>query len=343
MQTSEDSLSSAAAALQTAASTQADIRAADIGRHVDYLCRPELGGRLTGTAGELQATAYVAAYLEHLGFQPAGVDGGFFQPFEFVSGVRLGTENKLIDGQRGYTADRDWRPLSFSRQGAVEAAGVVFAGYGIVAPASEGQSEYDSYVHLDVQDKWVLVFRYLPQDISPERRQYLAGYSHDRYKAMMARERGARGIILVSGPRSQFKSQLIPLRMDGSLGSSTLAAISVADAVADQWLEAGQQNLAQLQQELDSGDMMMGFPLEGVQLSAQIDVAAITGQGRNVLARLPAASSALAELIVIGAHIDHLGEGTGSSLAKESELGAIHRGADDNASGVACVLRSPST
>src|SRR6056297_1459037 len=44
------------AALQTARSTSADISPADIGRHVDYLTRQELGGRLTGTPGEKRAT-----------------------------------------------------------------------------------------------------------------------------------------------------------------------------------------------------------------------------------------------------------------------------------------------
>ncbi len=38
-------------AKSNATSTSQDFSAADIGRHVDYLCRPELGGRLTGTPG----------------------------------------------------------------------------------------------------------------------------------------------------------------------------------------------------------------------------------------------------------------------------------------------------
>src|SRR5215213_2360789 len=41
--------------------------AADIGRHVKYLCRDELEGRFTGSRGERLATAYVAAYMERLG------------------------------------------------------------------------------------------------------------------------------------------------------------------------------------------------------------------------------------------------------------------------------------
>ena len=45
------------------------------------------------------------------------------------------------------------------------------------------------------------------------------------------------------------------------------------------------------------------------------------------------------DVIVIGAHIDHLGRGiSGSSLARDKEMGQIHHGADDNASGVAAML-----
>ncbi len=69
--------------------------AADIGRHVKYLCRDELEGRFTGSRGEQLATAYVAAYMEKLGLKPAGDDGGWFQPFEFTSGVALGPGNEL--------------------------------------------------------------------------------------------------------------------------------------------------------------------------------------------------------------------------------------------------------
>ena len=43
--------------------------------------------------------------------------------------------------------------------------------------------------------------------------------------------------------------------------------------------------------------------------------------------------------VVVGAHYDHLGRGRGgNSLARPDEKGAIHLGADDNASGTAAVL-----
>jgi len=326
---------------EAARATAADFTAADIGRHVDYLCRPELGGRLTGTPGEAKATAYVASYLEGLGLEPAGVDGSWYQSFPFTAGVTLGEANRLAWGETTWKLNEDWRPVSFSRQGEVASAPVVFAGYGIVAPEDEGQPGYDSYVHLDVEGKWVIVYRQMPMDVSPERRQHLARYSGLRYKAMAARDRGAVGLIVVSGPTSGIREPLVPLQMDGTLAGSSLAVISISDNVADSLLKAGksEESLEAMQKFLDRGELMMGFPLEGVALAATIDVQQIKKEGRNVLGWIRAGSQPSPHVVVVGAHIDHLGTGQGgSSLARDEERGGTHRGADDNASGVAGML-----
>jgi peptidase M28-like protein/PDZ domain-containing protein len=59
---------------------------------------------------------------------------------------------------------------------------------------------------------------------------------------------------------------------------------------------------------------------------------------RNVVAVLPGASPALrGEVVVIGAHYDHLGLGGFGALDPDS-TGRVHNGADDNASGTAAVL-----
>ena len=210
-----------AAGIAARKETDADFKPQDIMRHVDYLCRKELSGRLTGTVGEKQATAYVAAYLDSLGIKPAGDDGGWYQEFPFTSGVDLGPDNSLAAGRVTYELNEDWRPLSFSGTGGFPAAPVVFAGYGMHATASDEHEEYDSYVHLDVKDKWVVVLRYLPEEISQERRQHLSRASQLRFKASVARDRGARGLVIVSGPNARARNQLVPLRLDGMLAGSS--------------------------------------------------------------------------------------------------------------------------
>lgn len=354
-------------AMLNAKANDNDYKPSDVGRHVDYLCRPELGGRLTGTDGERLATAYVASYMSQLGLAPAGTDtfsslidkvkpatsqkvdvasldefGKYFYPFPYTAGVELTGSNKLVSGSKEWTLDQDWRPLAFSKSNEIEPTAVVFAGYGIVAPADGDQKEYDSYVHLDVENKWVMVLRQLPSDVSPERRQHLARYSSLRFKAMVARDRGAKGLIVVSGPKSGVRQQLVPLQNDGSLSGTSIAAISVSDALALEWFAKSEDKLEDLQAELDKGEMMMGFELPEVSVWASIQVQPIKRTGTNVLGILRASedpNQAAKSVIIVGAHIDHLGAGgNSSSLARDEERNGIHRGADDNASGVAAML-----
>ncbi|MDJ0971304.1 MAG: M28 family peptidase [Kiloniellales bacterium] len=322
--------------------TKAAIDAADLQGHVEILASEDFEGRLTGTAGERKATAYVAAAFESLGLAPASDDGSYFQPFDFTAAVKIASGNRLsLEGLEVQTAlDRDWRPLGLSANGKVEATEVVFAGYGIVAPAEAGQAAYDSYGALDVKDKWVLTLRYLPEDIDQDRRQQLYRYAELSYKAAVARRKGARGIIVASGPRSKVKAQLVPLSFEAAAAGAKLAAVSVTDGMAAALLATADKKLETLQRTLDSGETVEGFALPGVRVGAEIHLDPEIRQGRNVLARLPAGGEASAQpAIVIGAHVDHLGRGVeGKSLARPEEAGQVHPGADDNASGVAALL-----
>ena len=323
-----------------APSGRSDYAPADAVRHVEYLCRPQLQGRMTGTRGEKLATNYVAMFFELLGLEPEGDDESWFQEFGFTSGVSAGSDNRLAIGGKELNLDTDWRPLAFSKTGDIPEAEVVFAGYGIQAPAGDGFDEYDSFVHLDVKDKWVVCFRFMPEDLTPERRQYLARFSSLRFKAMRLRDLGARGLIFVSGPTSNVREQIIPLQFDGSLAGTSIPVLSVSDDIAAEWLKFAGKDLAAIQKKLDDGSPTMGFPIDGVALSANIDIQQEHRKGRNVLGRLQLGDEPAHEVIVVGAHVDHLGKGAGAnSLARDDESGAIHFGADDNASGVAAMLQ----
>lgn len=332
--------------------TAADINPADLRQHVTYLASDELEGRLTGTNGEKLATQYVADVFKGIGLQEYG-DEAWFEPFEFTAGVALGEGNTLtlIDNaltvDPKLTADRDWRPLSFSQLGEVKTAPIVFAGYGIETPdeatGSDGKKleAYSSYAHLDVKDKWVLVLRYLPEGMKKEQRDDLTRYASLRHKALVARQKGAKGLIIASGPNSKVVDQLVPMSFDASLATSGIAAISVTDALADKLLKPTGKTLKELQDKLDTGDLMGGFDCGKLMLSAKIDIRQEKKTGRNVLGVLPAKDKPdphVAPLIVC-AHIDHLGnKGGGNSRAKGDDLNKIHHGADDNASGVAGVI-----
>lgn len=320
--------------------TGAEIAEADLKQHITYLASDELGGRLTGTEGEKLATQYFADVAKQIGLAPFGDEGTYFDNFDFTAGVALGEGNKLALSGSELKVEQDWKPLSFSQNGEVKAAKIVFAGYGIETPESASIETYSSYAHLDVKDKWVFVFRYLPEGITQERRNELSRYSSLRYKALTARQKGARGIIVVSGPNSKVVQQLAPMTFDASLASSGIAAISVTDAVGDKLLVGTGKTLKELQDKLDTGDLMGGIDCKGT-LAANIVIQQEKKKGRNVLAVLPFGTEPDPHVapLIVGAHIDHLGSSGGSnSRAKGDEVNKIHHGADDNASGVGGVL-----
>lgn len=324
--------------------TTSEIREADIKIYLERLASPEMQGRATGTPGEKLATDYVAELFREMNLLPAGEKETFFQPFEFTAGVDLGSNNSLTalwEGQktRNYELHKDWRPLAFSGNGAMNSAELVFAGYGLSAPADEKHPAYDSYQGLDVKEKWVLIFRYIPENVSQEKRQHFQRFASLAYKAAAARSQGARGIVVVSGPNSKVKEQLVKLQFEGSPVSSSLGALSITDSLAEEWLSAEGKNLKALQDELDSGRVVAGLPIKKVRLEAQVDIKKVKQWGRNVVGRLSAGGPSLPGMVLLGAHLDHLGRGEGNnSLARPEEKGQIHFGADDNASGVAGLL-----
>lgn len=332
--------------------TQVEIAPEDLKLHVNYLASEPLGGRMTGTEGEILATEYMADVFKKNGLKPFGAKEGWYDPFEFTAGVDLGEGNKLtLKGKDGVVKElevnRDWRPLSFSEVGEVNLLEIVFAGYGIETPDGAKNSSgktmdvYSSYAHLDVKDKWVMVFRYLPDNVSQERRDELAPFSSLRHKALMARQKGAKGIMFVSGPNSKVNEQLVPLGFDASLSNSGIVALSITDKFASDLLKLAGKDLKALQDQLDKGDLMGGIHIPDQKLAATIKIKQEKKMGRNVLAVLPKDEEPDFHTppLIIGAHIDHLGMGGTSSSRASGKSGAkIHFGADDNASGVAGLL-----
>lgn len=310
--------------------------------HVRALASEEMGGRLTGTEGERKAAAYLVRELTRLGAAPLPGAEGFRLPFEFAAGSRdTGSSLELVTRQdrRRFAGEDRVRALSFSSNARVTAP-VVFAGYGLVVPESLGVA-YDSYAGLDVEGRIVAVLRYFPEDVPTQRRVTLARYAGLRYKALAARERGARALLVLTGPRSPHAGKTVPMTFDTAVAGSGIAAVSAGGDVAEAlFAGAASGSLEQIQARLDAGDPhAAGFELDGLELTIDARLARERREGINVVGRLPGREPASSALVMIGAHYDHLGHGShGSSLAREDERGSIHPGADDNASGVAAVL-----
>jgi hypothetical protein len=318
--------------------------------HVTTLASEQFDGRLVGSDGEKLAGEYLISELRRIGARPLPGRTDSRLPFEFTAGTRDGGSSLTLTSSssgvaRAFTtAGRDIQALSFSDNG--ETSGpLVFAGYGIVVPEAQNFG-YDSYAGLDVKDKIVLVLRYFPEDADPKTKGILVRYADLRYKAMAARQRGAKAILVVTGPRSPNAGEIIPMSFDTALAGSGIVAASISGAVGSaifQSLGDPARTLAASQESLDTANPhVAGFAIPDMSITIRTNVVRETRMGHNVVAFLPATAPTGGmnkPWIVLGAHYDHLGRGeNGSSLADKSDAGKVHYGADDNASGTAAVL-----
>jgi Tol biopolymer transport system component len=321
-----------------------EITTSDLQVEVNFLASDELQGRMTGSAGIKKAAEHIVDRFKSAGLKPFGANDNYFQQFDFTSGMELAAnQNRLevsIAGQtQTFEVEKDFMPLSFSANGEVEGE-VVFAGYGLNAPGKLGEG-YDSYAALDVKDKIVLVLRYVPEGVEMKRRQELNVYAGLRYKAMIAREHGAKALLVVTGPNSPNAGDVVPLSFDRSVANSGVVAASISGAVAETMFAAAQKNSKEVQSGLDQENPHFEgtFALPNVKVKITAGVERITKTDHNVIGLLPAsASDKVDEYVVIGAHYDHIGFGEIGSMARKGEEGQIHNGADDNASGTATVL-----
>jgi len=316
-----------------AATENAD--AARYREHVKALADVRMEGRGAGTRGLDRARQYLEREFKRLGLEPKGEGGSFRQPFLVTTGALLRADNRLsgvVNGaEQKLKLREDYIPLSFSAVGSVTAP-VVFAGYG----ASAEEFGYDDYTHLDVKDKIVLVLRREPPLFQEKSgRQGPTHHSHLITKAINARTRGAKAVILVNGALGKDEEDpLIHFEQAGPEDAGILM-VQVKNAVADRWLQTAGTSLAQLQKEMDEKSEPRSRSLpDSLRLSLSVDIERVRKQVNNVLAYLPGKT---AEYVVLGAHYDHLGRGGASSLAP-SQIGQVHPGADDNASGAAGLL-----
>ncbi|HEY6909258.1 MAG TPA: M20/M25/M40 family metallo-hydrolase, partial [Myxococcales bacterium] len=280
-------------------------------RDVAWLADPAREGRGLGSAGLDAAGAFIEQRFREIGTQPAGDGGGYRQVFDAPVSVRVDPATAvLIDGA---PAKGEVAVPGFSSSGEVEAPAVL-AGYGI---SDNGR---DDYAGLDVKGRIAVVRRFVPEsdprfaDKDPKQR-----FGDLRYKAWIARERGAKALLVVDWPEGQ-----------------TLPS---------------EARLPQAHPEMSEG----GIPVVVVQRAALKDAmprllsrqpvkvrmkVALTVEHKpvfNVVARIPAgAKDKLEGAVLVGAHYDHLGMGGRFSLAPDQR--AVHPGADDNASGVADVI-----
>jgi Tol biopolymer transport system component len=325
-----------------------DVASADrFAGHVKFLAADEREGRGIGTKGLREASDMVEKTFASLGAEPGMPNNAWRQTFDVTTEVKRGAGTTLeLDGKA--VAAEMFTPMPFSASKTITGA-IVPVGYGIV----DADLKIDDYKGKNVKGKIVLVHRFTPtiKDLGPTAQARLGDL---RFKALLARTRGAIGMVVYDRgqdePKKPDPKAKAPAPKDPAANDPLGHGGAPAPAPADE--EAPLPKLAtDGMADLISGGADAGIPiivikrdvakpLEKGAHKAKLTVALepVRTPTDNVVGVIRAGSpNKLPGVIVIGAHIDHLGMGGGSN-ALDPKVIAPHNGADDNASGVAALL-----
>ncbi|MCA1593550.1 MAG: M20/M25/M40 family metallo-hydrolase [Acidobacteria bacterium] len=342
--------------------------------HIAYLASDKLEGRRTGSGGANLAAEYIAREFARYGLRRSvGVDlpgmsrfeadspRRYMQEFPYVAAVELGKGNAMALTSNArpdmdtetliLRVGEDWMPLGFSANGRAESLPVAFAGYGIAA----SELNYDDYKSADVKDRIAVVFASTPDGDNPHGQ--FARYGDLRLRAAAARGAGARALVLIAEEENFKDDRLARPAFDNAGGDAGLPVVVVSRQAGAQLLGfGGAKQLTDFEKmlRLRSAPPSTPQPATGREeslpvvvrvfapspngtLSLSTDIVRRNASAYNVVGILDGRDPQLKnEVIVIGAHYDHLGRGGAGSLAARE--GDIHHGADDNASGTAGLL-----
>lgn len=285
----------------------------------------------------------------------------YFQTFPYVAAVELGKGNSMTLTTSAADASpqaapatldmrvgEDWMPLGFSSNARIETTVVTFVGYGITA----ADQNYDDYKGADVKGNVALALAGTPDGDNPHGKFTRAGEL--RFKAAAARAAGAKALVVVASEDNFKDDKLTRLRYDNAGGDAGLPVVVISRQAAAKVLGLGggaqfaevekavREQAATVQPggELRNHNIVAqrGNELtKAVALSITTDIVRKNAPASNVVGVLEGTDPQLKnEVIIIGAHYDHLGRGGEGSLATRE--GDIHHGADDNASGTAGLL-----
>ena len=330
---------------EAARSAAAGIRPEAIASHIRFLADDLLAGRDPGTPGYDVAARYVASELQALGLKPAGEGGTYFQKVPLVRGTPSSGSLEIFGGTGA--------PVSFVQgenmflhtdldRGVTDvSAEVVFAGYALSVP----EYGYDDFARVDVRDKIVLAFAGAPRSDRPDFFPPLASAVHGQSERV-AREvmrRGARALILVWPPA---KEALTPFKLIASdFGFDAMRLENKPPLLPGGYIDAASfQQLLKQAGRAETVAELVGASAKGKppgfalglrgRIRRESKLRRITSE--NVVGLLPGdpASPTGKEMVVYGAHLDHMG------IGRPVNGDSIYNGASDDAAGVASLLET---
>ena len=293
-------------------------------KNVRILTSPEFDGRLPGSEGYNKAAQFAANKFSELGLKPAG-DEKYFQYFnveynkiESPAIFKTIVDGDTVNGELG----KDFVLRGFTGSNKFTLP-VVFCGYGISRP----DLGYDDYAGVNVKNKTVMVFKQNPKWKNNDKDW---GTNYPREKSLVAKKKGAKGILFISLPNDEKPQPLIGSVMHGDGEQpNDFPQLHISLDAANRLLSRTGFSISDVQTKIDEKKKPLSMNLA---TKAQIEVNAVYEKNAgtmNVVAMIEGSDPKLKnEFVVIGAHLDHVG----------SQAGLLFPGANDNASGSAGVL-----
>ncbi|MFT7462605.1 MAG: hypothetical protein ACI9EF_000946 [Pseudohongiellaceae bacterium] len=329
---SQGSLVSAPGLAAQTAPLQPTIRQC-IEAHMGFLASDAMGGRETGTPEGAITAAYVASVMEGMGLQPAGGDGEFTQNYPLrQSQPDLDTLELSFGGSEPLVPFEDYNLRGLTEEPIALKGPVIFAGHGIV----DDEAGLDQLAGLNLSGSFVAVLTGVPEGFED-----LSSRVNSAAKRDAVAERGALGLILLSAEddsrakrsRDWLGRSATRPRMrldDGVEPEPVLVRLYPEPAVAAALFAAAGRSFTEEVERWEAAPLARGFILDDVTLTLNGNVKVERFSAENVAGLLPGVDDELGqEVIVLSAHMDHVGV---------NSEGAIHNGADDNASGTAALL-----
>jgi hypothetical protein len=295
----------------------------DLLEYVKIQCDDKYKGRLTGTP-EYQACAeWLAGEFSEWGISPSGENGTWFQwfnvPYTLVlpdCGVTLHIPVKNgRDILKHYNYVTEFMPGSTSGNGEITAE-VIYAGYGITAP----ELGYDDYQGIDVKGKIIMIEREAPvsPDAGAEKFNPWYDYSFHQTKLENAVRHGAKGMLYNYGP----------IGNPNNAWNENFIYVHVGDSVVKDIFSGTGKDHMDIIDKIGKTLKPQSFNT-GKRVTIKMSTEHFPdGKGNNVIGLLKGSDPELSkEVIIIGAHLDHLGE-----------CYQLIPGANDDASAVAVMM-----
>src|SRR5260370_5119001 len=308
-------------------------------KDITFLASDQCEGRGPGTKGIDLAAEHIAAAFAKAGLKPGGKEGSYYQPFTFGKPVLTWPNSVQLRGPLGQEIELrlgvDFEVLGFSGSGTVSAP-LVFVGHGVSAP----RVNYDDFKMLDVAGKVVILIRRTPRaknesvPFDSDKKDDHAGLLK---KQALAESSRAAAVLLVNDSTELAQGdKLMPFGYIPESG--TIPALQLRRSILDPLFESSLgMDLRKIEQAIDRDLKPRAASLRGWTAKVQTTVLRKPSL-KNVIGVLEGAGPLAKETLVIGAHYDHLGYGSRSSLSKHTHVKEIHHGAEDNPSGPTSVI-----